>query len=396
MPERTLSTAAKRPQKSPPRTLEAVRASSIEPVRIDWLAEDFIPRGKLGLITGDGGVGKNLYCTRVIADLTNGHLLDRPGNALVAEAEDAAGDVGVPRLIAAGADLDRVFFIEARNGRPFVTPHDVERARKMIEQHDIDVVLISPLTSHVSSRFDDSREGDMRDAVGPLADLAHETGATIAAIRHPNKRGEGSFRSRVTGSHGLFDLARWVLHVSPDPQNAGGDTRIVTAQKANLSRSGKALRFRIAERIVASIGPVPFVTDLEEANDVTTADVLDAPSNGAGHATKLKRAKGIILAALDDGEWHRAGDVSALCRGDDIGRATIERAATLSVYESVFTLAEEHDYRLPRSVLRRTAKAAGFTPERIEDALAKLGARVDGVDDHLAYLIPRATVKSCG
>ncbi len=64
-------------------------------------------------------------------------------------------------------------------------------------------------------------------------------------------------------------------------------------------------------------------------------------------------------------------------------------ARPLSAYESVFMLAQEHGYRLPRSVLRRAAKAAGFTPERIEDALGKLGARVDGADDDLAYVIPR-------
>ena len=236
-------------------------ASDIEPVRTEWLLEGRIPMGKFGLITGDGGVGKNLYATRLIADITTGALPGDlhgvPRTVLIAEAEDTAADVVLPRLLAAGADTDLVFFIEARNGRSFVIPDDVAPLRDMIETHESALGFLSPLSSFTSGKLDDSRERDMRDAVGPLADLAHETGATIAAIRHPNKRSEGSFRSRVTGSHGLHDLARWVLHVSRDPQDPGGDTRVVTVQKANLALGDRADRFRIAEKVVRGVVPVP-------------------------------------------------------------------------------------------------------------------------------------------
>jgi hypothetical protein len=61
----------------------------------------------------------------------------------------------------------------------------------------------------------------------------------------------------------------------------------------------------------------------------------------------------------------------------------------LSTYEAVFLLAQEHDFRLPRSVLRAASKAVGFTSDRIEDALSKLGASIAGGGDDLAYVIPR-------
>lgn len=61
----------------------------------------------------------------------------------------------------------------------------------------------------------------------------------------------------------------------------------------------------------------------------------------------------------------------------------------LSSYEAVYLLAQQHDLRLPRSVLRAASKAVGFTSDRIEDALSKLGATVAGGGDDLAYVIPR-------
>ena len=55
--------------------LELIKASEIEPKKIEWLWYPFIPYGKVTLLQGDPGDGKSTFMLTIAALLTRGEPL---------------------------------------------------------------------------------------------------------------------------------------------------------------------------------------------------------------------------------------------------------------------------------------------------------------------------------
>src|SRR5438105_10443783 len=86
---------------------------------IAWCWLNRLAFGKLALLDGDPGLGKSLLALDLCARLSTGRPMPDgsagPGvcNSLVLNAEDGAADTIRPRLQALGADLERVFVLDA-------------------------------------------------------------------------------------------------------------------------------------------------------------------------------------------------------------------------------------------------------------------------------------------
>jgi hypothetical protein len=95
-------------------------AASIVPVPIHWLWPGWIARGKLTVLAGAGGSGKTTLAISLIGILTSGgrwpdgERCHEPANVLIWSSEDDPADTLVPRLMAAGANLERVHIIQWR------------------------------------------------------------------------------------------------------------------------------------------------------------------------------------------------------------------------------------------------------------------------------------------
>ena len=78
----------------------------------------YIQYGKLTLLQGDPGDGKSTFMINIASALTRGGLLpdgtklEQIGNVIYQDAEDNVGDTIKPRLEEAGADCNRVAFID--------------------------------------------------------------------------------------------------------------------------------------------------------------------------------------------------------------------------------------------------------------------------------------------
>jgi hypothetical protein len=90
----------------PPRT---ITAASVRVRPVEWLRERRIPRGKLTLLDGDGGLGKSTILLDIGARVTTGRPMPgetngaerEPRSVLYLSAEDDWGDTVRPRLEAA-------------------------------------------------------------------------------------------------------------------------------------------------------------------------------------------------------------------------------------------------------------------------------------------------------
>lgn len=102
-----------------PDSVPMIRMSDVQQTAVHWLWYPYIPFGKLTILQGNPGEGKTYFAMYLTAactnrqQLPNGELLE-PFNVIYQTAEDGLGDTVKPRLIEAGADLDRVLVIDDR------------------------------------------------------------------------------------------------------------------------------------------------------------------------------------------------------------------------------------------------------------------------------------------
>ena len=89
-------------------------AAEIPPEKIEWLWPGRLARGKHTCIAGEPGTGKSQLSISIVATVTIAgewpcHEGKAPlGSVILLSAEDGASDTIVPRLLAAGADLEHV------------------------------------------------------------------------------------------------------------------------------------------------------------------------------------------------------------------------------------------------------------------------------------------------
>ena len=95
-------------------------------------------------------------------------------------AEDAVEDTVAPRLMAARADLSRVFVVrsvldESRR-RSFNLQADLERLEAEIKKRDnVRLVIIDPVSSYLG-KVDSHKNADVRSVLEPLGEMASRLG----------------------------------------------------------------------------------------------------------------------------------------------------------------------------------------------------------------------------
>ena len=162
--------AAHRPTGS---SLISRRASEIKPEHVEWLWPGRIAVGKQTCIAGDPGTGKSQLSVSVAAAISSGG--EWPcgegraplGNVIIFSAEDGASDTIIPRLIAAGADLNRIHIVdavgtEAGGRRGFNLQADLKLLEEKIDEiGDVGLIVIDPISSYLG-KTDSHKNAEVR------------------------------------------------------------------------------------------------------------------------------------------------------------------------------------------------------------------------------------------
>ena len=234
-----------------------IRASAIEMENAEYGWDPLVPLGSVTVAAGLGGLGKSHVMTWVAARATRGQLPGDlrgiPVGVVIATAEDALAYTMVPRLTAAGADLDRVSFVNVDTG--FTVPDDLP-ALEAAMSSDVRIVVLDPVIAFIPTRLDSHKDQHARAALAPLAALAERHKAAVLCVMHLNKSTEGSaLFLRVSSSVGFLNAARSAILIAEDPDDE--TVRVLAHGKANLSEPGESLRFRIeAEDVERSDGAI--------------------------------------------------------------------------------------------------------------------------------------------
>jgi hypothetical protein len=172
------------------------------------------------------------------------------GDTLIASCEDDPADTIVPRLLAAGADLLRVHFLEGvstgRNGWPsqWSLAHHTDLDNHLAVNRAIRLIIIDPASAFAGlAGIDGHKDADLRALLGPLADIAACFGVTILLVAHLGKNETSKAVSRVLGSVGWVNAPRSVMIVAEHEED--GDTRLLLSIKKNLAPHGRGLIYKL-------------------------------------------------------------------------------------------------------------------------------------------------------
>jgi len=313
--------------------LRIVRASDVEIEQVRFLVPDRVPLGAVTLAVGDPGLGKSTLTMAWAAGTTTGRY-GKPAAVLIANAEDSAAHVTVPRLAAAGAKLDAVEFFSVAEGdgeRTFTIPDDVPRLEAHAAKVGARLVVVDPLNAHLADGTNAHRDHSIRRALAPLSAMAQRLGVAVVVVAHLNKAQGSDALYRVGGSIGLVGGARSVLLFTRDPDDPDeeqGNRRALGAIKSNWGKLAPTLLYEHEPATVTVKGTTVETHRLVELgeSEIDGGALLGADCNDPP-ATKQERALELLADVLADGDWHRASEVKDAAAAQGIPVRTLQRAA---------------------------------------------------------------------
>jgi putative DNA primase/helicase len=256
------------------------------PEPVEWLeggiAFGRIPRGELSIVFGNPGVGKGSICMQVVAQVTQAGR-----DVIVSTPEDDPTRVLLPRLMAAGAVLERIHLADLtygeEDGGPVkVAPH----ARRLLEQVEATsaaLLYLDPFEEHLAGDVKSQR--DTRNELRELLAGCREARCAILAVDHSNRMTSSSAYARAGGSGAKYQVARSVM-VAGKLETAEGDQPsdairssevLLIHAKSNLSGLANGLRFRLEGVNLEGSGNVEIRTSRAELigeTNLTAEDML--------------------------------------------------------------------------------------------------------------------------
>lgn len=300
------------------RQVDLIRAADVQVMKLEWLWYARFALGAITLVEGGPEKGKSTILVDLAARVSRGHSFPgeqatrEPGNVVMMIAEDDLQTTVVPRLMAAGADLQRVFFLGATKDErgdvvPFHLSDDAARLRTKCQEVKAVFVVVDPLVSFLGSRkgriLNTNNDLEVRKALGPLKELAEHLRASVAAIRHYRKGNGTDAMEAGGGSVGFSALVRVIIAALPDPEADDDDHYLLAVAKNNLIQKKKRPAFKyeiVPWQDDPDIGCITWGGTVDmSAGEILLAHA-DADKDASG---KVADAKVFLETLLASGEW---------------------------------------------------------------------------------------------
>ena len=316
---------------------------------VAWLVPQLLPLGEVSLLGADGGTGKGIWQAQLIAYVTAGKTSgffplppQQTGKVLLLAGEDDPGKVLKARLLAAGADMNRVLVLTAddyfgKTGQP-LTLKDQALADFAAKAGPL-LLIVDPLQSFLPADVEMASRNQMRSALLPLRAIAAKQGCAVLIVMHSNKKQGVSGRARLADSSDIWDMARSVLMMG----RSNSDGKIyLSHEKSSYSRPRQTVLLHIEDVELDGVRTAQAVfdgyTDKKDADFIkeprvrqaqTKEDTRDAILNVLADSRLGSMASSELRAAVvkeigcSDRTYERA--YADLVRSGDVKKHTIRQ-----------------------------------------------------------------------
>jgi hypothetical protein len=330
-------------------------ASTLTPRAGKWLwapgEEGFgrIPRGKLTLLVGKGGVGKTTLECQFAAWITHGTMSgcyeNEPKDVLWVVYEDDLEDTIMPRLRSAynglkdeygnllqGADLDRIHFItmESLGAEDRVLlPTDCEVIESIAREKDAVALLVDPISAAL--RVDNSNDAKkVRAAAEAVNNMCKRSGISCIGVAHTRKAVSHSLMDAIMGSSELGNVCRAAIGLIADPKEPG--TIVLSQEKNNGGREDiYGYRYRIVGDSFATTEELIHSSKMEFLGKVDphmVSEILREQATTAPVSRNVQQECNEFVRAyiIDKGGEASRADILKAARAEEFNRTAVDRA----------------------------------------------------------------------
>lgn len=295
-----------------PNVLDYDIANTLEPEKIDWLWTNRFAKGKVSLVAGFPEQGKSQITLSIAATVSTGGMWPNvegeaeKGAVIILSSEDTAKDTIVPRLIAAGADLNQIIIIKPmvkeivdgkKTLRVLNIADDLDNIKNIINKErdngrDVKLIVLDPLNAYFGgpTKADSHKSADMRALLTPIATWADESKVAIIGIMHFNKGSNSHTLYRVTDSGAITAVARSVWFAVKE------------------EATGRLMMLRGKNNIGPPLGGIAYTIEVEDiGGDIRAPRIMwDGPVTvTADEALGPKRKGANPNALIEAEEWLR-------------------------------------------------------------------------------------------
>lgn len=220
---------------------------------IEWLWTDVIPRGMLTILGGKQGLGKSYAICDLAARLSAGMPMpdgtaSPPGNVLLLVREDDPGRVLLPRLRAAGADLNRVKWSTMTHPTTHGTLDLVEKIAELTEaviREKFELVVIDTFAAFAPDGSDSNNGQDVRKVLDAAAKLARLSNAAVIVVAHlkKNNQADADPMDAIAGSVQMTAGVRAAILLDKGRLEGERWWRVVKMNVGDFDKAGWTWRF---------------------------------------------------------------------------------------------------------------------------------------------------------
>jgi putative DNA primase/helicase len=241
------------------RRIRMTCAVDLKPRAVEWLWSGRVPLGMITMFAGDPKLGKSYVTLSMAAALSRGLPLpcgdqpDRPGSTILMSAEDDPARTIVPRLLAAGADLTKIYILESvilANGSEALPSlrADIDAITSAAARlGDCRLIVIDPVSAYLRG-VDDNRNAALRGVLSPLNRLAERLSAAVVLVSHLTKAGSSNGKHRVLGSIAYVGACRANYLFVADPDDQTGRRVLMVDNGGNVAPAAPPLAYAIENR----------------------------------------------------------------------------------------------------------------------------------------------------
>ena len=333
-----------------------------------WLWPDacVVPRNELTMLVGYDGAGKSSFVLHLMAKATNGELSGSPERVYLSMAEDAPS-ITKARLVAHGADLDRVFVQPLRadglTDATWVFPEDLEPFETYLAEKEITIAVIDSADYHIGEMAGQQA----RKTLGQLHEICERREVTLVLISHFNKGGRAVDQG-IGGGRGVKAAMRCILVWGERPQTSREmlmaflqveeeeeqeeqeeeqeekeedlGTHVLAVHKNSYGKKGMGWAYTTKE-IEHPFDPKETVLEFEYVGETETSanGIFLAQAHAAKTLSaienKTDKARELIIRflAAKAGEWVPAQELLGLVMAAGISQRTVENARSQLVKE---------------------------------------------------------------